>query len=174
MTSGMAWSITLCVHVSFPAYHTEVSISELCMLLVCVLSAMLLSHNRLIRFICEPVILGQSRTWYAGGSKITLMAIMTADAEQRETFRTMSVDPSWPANQCQPALKMSSDSHPEGLKDRAGWGYFLNGFSRKQLFFPGWQPYISARTQSRGWAWVTSREIVPKGGLCTWEIKERV
>lgn len=137
------------------------------MLLVCVLSAMLLPHNRLIYFIREPVILGQSCTWYAGGSKITLMAIMTADAEQRETFLTMSVDPLWPANQCQPALKMSSDSHPKGLKDRAGWGYFLNGFSRKQLFYPGWQPYVSART-------VTSQEIVLKGGLCTWEIKRSV
>lgn len=90
------------------------------MLLVCVLSAMLLSHNRLIFVICEPVILGQSCTWHAGGSKITLMAIMTADAEQRQTFLTMSVDPLWPANQCQPALQMSSDSHPKGLKDRGG------------------------------------------------------
>lgn len=38
MTYGIAWSISPCVHVSFTDYHTAVSISEPCLLLVCAVS----------------------------------------------------------------------------------------------------------------------------------------
>lgn len=91
MTSGIAQSIILCVHVSFPAYHTEVSLSCACCQFVCCLLLCCLITGLSISSV-SPSSSGRAARG-AGGGEITLMAIMTADAEQRETFLTMSVDP---------------------------------------------------------------------------------
>lgn len=63
------------------------------------------------------------------------------------------VCPSLPANQSMPARrpKCRVTAAPRAWKTRPRWGYFLNGFSRKQLFRPGRRPYISVqKTQTRG------------------------
>lgn len=160
--------------VSFSDYHTAVWISKLCRQLL--LRVMLPSHN--ISLSITSVILSSSGTVAHGeqrkgqgvAAKSHWWSIMTNDAQQRETFLTVSVIPLLPTNQCQPVLKMPTDNHPKGLKDRPGWGWSLKAGKRAVRT----KPYIIAPPQIGGRVWVTCQETVLKGGWCSSETTRTV